>query len=109
MRDGVYKVRLACGSLKGFIIGTLRGERLTGCDQTHHVTGNVRQDGRHVGGTMVMTRHSRPPGFVEIANLDTITVRFAGICADSVGEFEAEILENPHLPVSATFQWVCDF
>jgi hypothetical protein len=109
MRDGIYKVRLASGGLKGFIMGTLSGDRLTGCDQTHHVTGNVKQDGRRVGGTMVMTRHSRPPNFVEIANLDTITIRFAGICGDSFGEFEAEILEKPDLPVTATFQWVCDF
>jgi hypothetical protein len=109
MRDGIYKVRLAAGGLKGFVIGALSGGRLTGCDQTHHVTGQVEYDGRRLGGTMVMTRHSRPPGFVEIANLDTITVSFAGICGDSFGEFEAKIMEKPELPVTATFQWICAF
>jgi hypothetical protein len=109
MRDGIYKVRLSCGDRKGFVIGALNDGRMTGCDQTHHVTGQVKRDGGHLGGTLVMTRHSRPPGFVEIANLDTITVRFAGICGDGFGEFECKILEKPELPVTATFQRLCDF
>ena len=95
MRDGIYKVSLASGDRKGLIIGTVHEGLITGCDQTHHVTGRVS--------------HARPEGFVEIANLDTITVRFAGICGESFGQFDARIAENPDLNVQATFQWMCEF
>jgi hypothetical protein len=109
MRDGIYKVSLASGDRKGLIIGTVHEGLITGCDQTHHVTGRVSHEGNRHKGTMVMTRHARPEGFVEIANLDTITVRFAGICGESFGQFDARIAENPDLNVQATFQWMCEF
>ena len=109
MRDGIYKVSLASGGRKGLIIGTVHEGLVTGCDQTHHVTGHVGHDGNRVKGRMTMTRHARPDGFAEIANLDIITVSFAGICGDSFGQFDARIAENPNLKVKATFQWMCDF
>ena len=109
MRDGIYKVSLASGDRKGLLIGTLHEGLVTGCDQTHHVTGHVDQDGHRVKGKMVMTRHARPEGFIEIANLDVITVSFDGICGDSFGQFDARIAENPGLKVKATFQWMCEF
>ena len=109
MRDGIYKVSLASGPLKGLIIGTLSEGRVTGCDQTHHVTGHVSHAGSRHKGKMVMTRHARPEGFVEIANLDVITVSFEGICGESFGQFDARIAENPDLKVTATFQWMCEF
>ena len=104
MRDGIYKVTLKSGGLKGLIIGTLHDGLVTGCDQTHHVTGAVSQQGSRLKGKMVMRRHARPEGFVEIANLDLITVNFSGIC----GQFDAKLAEKPGLPVKATFQWMCE-
>jgi glutamate synthase domain-containing protein 3 len=108
MRDGIYKVTLESGGLKGLIIGTLCDGLVTGCDQSHHVTGYVRQQGSRHKGTMVLSRHARPEGFVEIANLDHITVNFSGICGDSFGQFDAKIAEKTDLPVKATFQWMCE-
>jgi len=108
MRDGIYKVILDSRGLKGLIIGALSDGRVTGCDQTHHVTGSVKRDGSRMSGTLVMKRHARPPEFVEIANLDTITVRFSGICSDNFGQFDAKIVEKPDLPVNATFHWLCE-
>jgi hypothetical protein len=108
MRNGVYKVHLKSRGLTGFILGSLSNGRLTGCDQTHHVTGQIKREGSRFGGTLLMKRHSRPPDFQEIANLDDFEVRFSGICGDSFGQFEARIVEMPGLPVTATFQWVCD-
>jgi len=108
MRDGVYQVHLASQGLTGFIIGTMCDGRLTGCDQTHHVTGYIRRDGSRFKGTLAMKRHARPPGFREIANLDDFEVRFSGICGDSFGQFDARIVDKPGLPVTATFRWVCE-
>jgi hypothetical protein len=56
-----------------------------------------------------MTRHARPAGFVEIANLDVITVSFDGICGDSFGQFDARVAEKPDLKVKASFRWMCEF
>lgn len=109
MRDGVYKVTLESGSLKGLLIGTLYDGAVTGCDQSHHVTGKVVQRGNRIKGDMVMRRHARPKDFVEIANLDTITVSFEGIGGESFGQFDATIAENPDLHVKASFQWMCEF
>lgn len=109
MRDGIYKVYIEGGGIKGFMIGALNNGFVTGCDQTHHVTGTVKKNGSRHDGHMVMTRHARPEGFKEIANMDVIEVRFTGICAASVGEFEARITGRPDLPVKASFQWVCGF
>jgi hypothetical protein len=108
MRNGIYKVTLESGGLKGLIIGTLHEGLVTGCDQTHHVTGHVSQQGNRHKGTMVMRRHARLEGFVEIANLDVITVNFSGICGDSFGQFDAKLVEKPDLLVKATFQWMCE-
>jgi hypothetical protein len=109
MRDGIYKVILTSGTMKGLIIGTLHEGLVTGCDQSHHVTGDVSQQGSHLKGTMVLRRHARPEGFIEMANLDVITVNFSGICGDSFGQFDAKLVERPDLPVKATFQWMCEF
>ncbi len=109
MRDGIYKVVLESGGLKGLIIGTLHEGLVIGCDQTHHITGHVSQQGSRHKGKMVMRRHARPKGFVEIANLDVITVAFAGICGSCFGQFDAKLAERPDLQVKATFQWMCDF
>jgi hypothetical protein len=109
MRDGIYKVSLVSGGRKGLMIGTVHDGLVTGCDQTHHVIGKVSHEGNRHKGTLVMTRHACPDGFAEIANLDVITVSFAGICGDSFGQFDARIAENPGLKVQATFQWMCEF
>jgi hypothetical protein len=109
MRDGIYKVHISGGGIKGFMIGTLNQGRLTGCDQSHHVTGYVKSVGNHHKGEMVMHRHAKPDGFVEIANMDVIEIAFAGICGASVGEFDARITGRPDLPIKATFQWICGF
>jgi hypothetical protein len=109
MRDGIYKVCLEGGGIKGFMIGTLANGRVTGCDQTHHVTGYVKSDGNRHKGEMTMRRHAHRDGFVEIANMDQIDVSFAGICGASFGEFDARITGRPDLPVKATFQWLCGF
>jgi len=108
MRDGIYKVSLQSGPLKGLLIGTLHDGRITGCDQTHHVTGEVIEIGGRITGTMVMHRHDKPEGFTEIANIDVITVRFDGIAADSVGQFDATVAEKPGLKVKAAFQCLGD-
>jgi hypothetical protein len=108
MRDGIYTVTLEAGGLNGLLIGTLHDGLITGCDQTHHVTGKVVQRGNRIKGGMVMRRHARPEGFVEIANLDTITVSFDGIGGDGVGAFDAKVAEKPALRVKATFQWLCE-
>ncbi len=108
MRDGMYKVTLAAGGIKGLIIGALRGNRMTGCDQTHFVTGTVKRDGNRVSGTFRLTRHSRHADFQEIANLDDFEVRFTGIGSDSFGEFESEILGKPGLTVKSTFRWISE-
>jgi hypothetical protein len=108
MRDGIYQVHLKSRELPGFMIGTLCNGRLTGCDQTHHVTGQIRRDGSRFSGRLFMKRHARPAWFHEIANLDDFEVRFSGICGDSFGEFDATIVDKPGIPVVATFQWVCD-
>jgi hypothetical protein len=107
MRDGIYKVWLAGGGVKVFMIGTLCDGRVTGCDQTHHVTGHVRKIGNRHHGEMLMERHGHCDGFVEIANMDRIEVSFTGICGTSVGEFDARIAGRPDLPVKASFQWIC--
>ena len=109
MRDGIYKVYLEGGGVKGFMIGALSNGVVTGCDQTHHVTGTVKNRGTHHEGYFVMTRHDRRDDFTEIANMDVIQVRFSGICAASVGEFDARIVDRPDLPVKASFHWVCGF
>jgi hypothetical protein len=109
MRDGIYTVSLVSGSLKGLLIGTVHDGRVTGCDQTHHVTGHVSHVGNRHQGKLVMTRHARPEGFVEIANLDVITVSFDGICGDSFGQFDARVAEKPDLKVKASFRWMCEF
>lgn len=108
MRDGIYKVFLEGRGIKGFMLGALANGRITGCDQTHHVTGYVRSEGTRHEGTLVMKRHARPKGFVEIANMDEIEVSFWGICGTSFGEFDSCIEGKPDLPVKASFQWLCD-
>ncbi len=107
MRDGVYKVCLEGGGIKGFMIGTLSEGRLTGCDQTHHVTGYVKSVGNHHKGALIMKRHAHCDSMVEIANMDTIDVSFYGICGSLLGEFDARIKGRSDLPVKATFQWLC--
>jgi hypothetical protein len=109
MRDGIYKVTLESGDLRGLLIGTLYEGKVTGCDETHHVTGKVVHKGNRIKGDMVMRRHAKPEGFVEIANLDTITVSFEGISGESFGQFDAKVAERPDLRIKATFQWMCEF
>lgn len=109
MQDGFYKVSLEGGGVKGFMIGTMSEGHLTGCDQTHHVTGNLQFDGSRLSGRLTMTRHAKPEYFVEIANMDVIEVNFSGICGANCGEFNARIEGRPDLPVKACFQRLCGF
>ena len=109
MQDGIYKVYLEGGGVTGFMIGTLADGRLTGCDQTHHVPGWFKRDGSKFTTLLKFTRHDRPEGFVEIANLDDFEVEVSGICGASFGQFKARIVGKPELPVLATFQRLCGF
>lgn len=108
MRDGIYKVALEADGLKGMMVGAMRNGRLTGCDQSHFVTGTFKRNGHRINGSFRMTRHTRHPNIREIANLDEFNVNFSGICGESFGQFEAKVPERPGLVVYATFRWVCD-
>lgn len=108
MREGIYKVNFEGRGIKGFNIVALKDGDIVGCDQTHDTTGRYIENGNHFTADFVMTRHAKPEDFVEIANLDVITVRVAGLCANGVGCFKAKVAELPELAVTATFQWVCD-
>jgi len=108
MRDGIYKVYLDAGGAKGFIIGAMRDGHITGCDQTHFITGRFSRRGNRVKGSFIFKRHSRRSDFREIANLDDFETPFSGVCSDSFGQLEAAVPERPGLKVVATFRWVCE-
>jgi hypothetical protein len=108
MRDGIYKVTLESGGIKGVVIGALRDGQITGCDRTHFVTGSYKRKGNRLSGTFSFRRHSRRDGVVEIANLDDFDVRFTGIGSDGFGELHS-VVPGKHGPmVKATFRWIAE-
>lgn len=106
MREGVYKVTLESGEVKGLIIGALRGGHITGCDRTHFVTGTYKRRGNRLSGTFTFTRHSRRADIPEIANLDNFEVNFTGIGGDGFGELHSIVPGKPSHKVKATFRWI---
>lgn len=108
MRDGIYKVTLQAGEMKGLIIGALHDGQITGCDKTHFVTGTYTHNGARISGVFVMQRHTQRDDVVEIANLDDITAHFSGICGDCFGELDAVVKGRPDLKVKATFRKICE-
>jgi hypothetical protein len=108
MRDGIYKVDLSAGPMKGLMLGAMKDGVLTGCDQSHYVTGSYTRKGARVSGVFNFKRHSSRDDFKEIAYLDDFTVQFSGICGESFGQFESVVPGRPGLIVKATFRWLCE-
>lgn len=109
LRDGIYKVVVKGQGATGLVMGALQNGHLTGCDQSHFVTGQCAYHGNRINGEFHFKRHSRPENFHEFAQLDSFTAHFNGICSDTFGEFESHVEGRPDLKLTASFHWLSDF